>query len=232
MIDKLYIKPEVKRKLEAYVRHCKFEISGLGEVEEIDGKLVVTNIFLLKQEGSGASTTLDPEALSLFLTDYVMEGGDPSKLKWWWHSHCHMNAYWSSTDDKCMNSFSPGDYFVATVMNKKGEQRSRLDFYKPLRASVDNLPLELYYEGQETLDEEIKKEIEEKVTELVLTVPKGKWSKGKTGNNSFTSKYRDDDIPPYFTEHEFNLMANEYGLTFNELLEQEGMALHASGYVY
>jgi len=250
MIKAIHILPEARAKMEAYVRNCPFEISGLGTIEERGDMLLVTDVFLLEQSGSAGSTTLDPESLSKFVVEMAMAGKDPSQLKFWWHSHVNMGCYWSGTDDKCMDAFKPGDYFIGTVANKKGESRTRLDIYDPIRASVDNIPLITAID--EEMDIAVCLEIKAKVTEEVL--PHFVMGTGKWGRSCHPAGQRSrsrppllddsdlllpeidltglsDDAPLCYSEEEFSNLAKEMGMSFDELLTQEQMELQ-HGYVF
>jgi hypothetical protein len=247
MIKRILILPEVKRRFEAYITHCKFEISGLGMVEEIGNDLVITEIFLLEQEGSAASTVLDPAALAKFVTELAMSGKDTSKLKWWWHSHVNFGCYWSKTDDTCMDNFKPNDYFIATVGNKNGESKTRLDIYNPLRVSVDDMPLEIYHETSIDAEviAEVIAEIKEKVSEVVLFAPQ--YSRKSRTTPPATIPFDDGDFydpdvdeldfdsdsmfSNCFSEEEFQSLADGMGITFDELLVQENMQL-SHGWVF
>lgn len=249
MIKAIHILPEARAKMEAYVRNCPFEISGLGTVENHPDMLLVTDVFLLEQVGSAGSTILDPKSLSKFVTDMAMGGGDPSELKFWWHSHVNMPCYWSGTDHECMDAFKPGDYFIGTVCNKMGESRTRLDIYDPIRTSVDDIPLLTAVDS--TMEEEVCLEIKDKVTEQVLphfVMGKGKWSRSHSAGQRAKSQLPllddsdlllpeidltglSDDAPLCYSEDEFSNLAKEMGMSFDELLVQEQMEL-SHGWVF
>ena len=187
MVDKVFILPEVKERMQAYIDHCKFEISGLGMVEEREEGLVITEIFLLEQEGSGGSTTLDPAALAKFVTELALKGVDTSKLKFWWHSHVNFQCFWSGTDHACMDAFGVKDYFIATVGNKKGESRTRIDVYGDLRMFKDDVPLRVLPTAESIqMEKEVKAEIKEKVKEIAV-IP-GKWGAAGRNTGDFTRK--------------------------------------------
>lgn len=226
MIKSIHILPEAKAKMEAYIRNCPFEISGLGSVEERGNMLVITDVYLLEQVGSEVSTVLDPKQLSKFVVDMAMAGGDTSKLKFWWHSHVNSECYWSKTDQDCMDAFHPGDYFIATVGNKLGDSRTRLDIYKPIRTTVDDIPLISLIDSEQ--EKAIQAEIAAKVTKAPEII-RSKWKQGLTSPTKGGSPL--GPVRTCYPVEEFKQLATEMGMTLNELLIQENMEC-SNGLVY
>lgn len=119
---KVYIKPECYAEIQHYVAKSSVEISGLGRIQKAsDGSMVVTSVYLLKQENGPASTDIDPEAMSSLLYE---TRNDPGDLNFWWHSHVNMNVFWSGTDMDTITDFGSKGYLLSTVFNKKGEYRT------------------------------------------------------------------------------------------------------------
>ena len=142
----VYITQTALKKLETYIGLCKYEISGLGSVEQIGKNVRVTDIFLFKQTVSSASTDLDIGSISDFMVECINKGIDTSKLKCWWHSHVDFSTFWSATDTATMERFN-NDWMVSIVGNKKREYLTRLDVYNPFRISIDKLCLRIYRRG-------------------------------------------------------------------------------------
>lgn len=177
-VPTVFITEEAHRLMEFYVNNCKEEISGLGEVEIIDGKFVIQNIFLLKQKVSGAATDIDENGVAEFLEQYITGGGNPEKLKLWWHSHARMGTFWSSTDEDQCKDFQ-NDWMISIVTNHKGEFRCRIDWYTPIRFTLDKVDLDVYNKVNYFSDEQtltLLNEIEEKVEKNCVP-----WNKGVVG---------------------------------------------------
>lgn len=105
------------------------EVSGLGEVEVQDGKIIVTRIFLLPQIVSGGSTVMETAGLAAFLGAY----DNPEKLKLWWHSHGQGSVFWSTTDTATIKMLmGMGEWLLSVVFNSHGEYLGRLDVMKPV----------------------------------------------------------------------------------------------------
>ena len=152
-------------RLLLYARRCPVEIGGLGTVAADADGLLITDVFLLAQKVSASDTELDTEALFDFLARHVAEGGNPAQVRLWWHSHADMDVAWSETDRATIRSL-PGDFWVALLVNRRGEVVCRLDAFLPRRQTWE-LPLVEVLDpagrDPETLCRAIDREILEKV---------------------------------------------------------------------
>jgi hypothetical protein len=163
----VYITPEAKSKLEAYLRLAgSDEISGLGAVDTVGGAMLVTEVYLFEQRVSGASTILDMDDVSKWLDEAGKNGVPLEKIKLWFHSHPFCSSAqalnWSGTDDATCNQWENG-WMLAILGNGKGHYKCRLDFYDPARFTLDNLAMEIYAPMDEKLLEEMKAEVASKI---------------------------------------------------------------------
>lgn len=159
------IRPEAMKKIKMYVQACDIEISGLGEIISLGaGKFEVTDVFLYNQTCTGTSTSLSNEDLTRFAIDRLNAGKDVEKIRFWWHSHVDMDAFWSGQDERAIEVIE-SDYLVSFVMNKRGEYRIRFDFFKPCRLTLDETIVTMKSEESVSAEEfaAVKVEIEEKV---------------------------------------------------------------------
>ena len=162
-IPKVFILPEAKKKLDLFIELARGEISGLGDVVQINEyDFLIEDLFILDQECTGSKTKLDQEKIGQMITQLVVMGKDTAKTKLWWHSHVNMGVFWSVTDDDTAAEFNNG-WMLCLVGDKKGNTLVRLDIFKPFHITIDNLPLIVKLGDDEVLKEEIKKEIKEKV---------------------------------------------------------------------
>jgi len=69
-IQRVWMDPAAHEKLWAWVGLAKGEVSMLGLVEEFDGEPCVTDIFLVKQTCTPASTDMDLPHLDVTLGTY------------------------------------------------------------------------------------------------------------------------------------------------------------------
>jgi len=164
--DALYIDPIALKKIQYWTDAADGEVSGLGILEQEDGKMIVKEAFILDQECSAADTELEPEAISKLMTDIIRSGKDPGKLKFWWHSHVNMGVFWSGTDDECAETLST-EFAFSLVVNKSKERRARLDLYAPFRITVDHVRLIEISEEDEDLKKKCEEDVKEKVKSKV-----------------------------------------------------------------
>lgn len=124
------ILPETRMMLDLYIGQCPQEISGLGEVELHGGQLVAPRIYLLDQEVTSSETVMSAATIARF-TGQMHEAGRPLEaFRFWWHSHCHHAAYFSTTDEQTIANF--GDtvpWLLSYVANRAGESEARLDIF-------------------------------------------------------------------------------------------------------
>ena len=120
----------------------KSEIGGMATViKDPEGNWHVEEPVILKQEISGANTSLDKDELAKYYTKTAMFMQEKwPKLDYrflWWHSHHTMAAFWSGTDHKAIEEFSDGDMSFALVVNLKQEYKFRISIWKPIEVAQD-----------------------------------------------------------------------------------------------
>lgn len=179
----IHITPLALAKLRLYIMSCPVEISGLGHVEEIEGRRVITDVFLLRQDASSERTELEAQAVLDFLAAHVAGGGDAASLRLWWHSHADVSPGWSTTDEETIEGFG-GEYLVSIVGNRRGEFLVRIDVFAPQRTvhqEVELVPVEeAGAVDEEALRAGIAVEVREKVRTFVRLDPSD-LAEGATG---------------------------------------------------
>lgn len=135
--------PEVYDKIMWWVNRSPIEISGFGKVQFINGVPTVTSAYLVEQVNTSADTEIDDKALSKLMYQTREDAGH---MNFWWHSHVNMGVFWSGTDHAAIEQIGKHGWCLATVFNKKAEQRTAIyqggsDFFPPIW--VDNLDLEI-----------------------------------------------------------------------------------------
>lgn len=181
-------------KMKVYIETATGEISGLGFVRNVGIDFYVHDLILLDQSCTYATTDLDEQAVSDFFLECIENGVDVSELKLWWHSHAHMGTFWSGTDEDTISKLSD-EWMLSIVANKSGDILGRLDIYKPLRVTFNELPVKIYYPIDEELREELKEEVHEKVKNTVTVYSYTKPSSGNVGIH-----VNNDDEMKEFTE--------------------------------
>jgi hypothetical protein len=158
----VFILPEARRKLDAYIQLCKLEISGLGTVTQYGNNFLIEDIFLFKQQASIGETNLDGAAIANFLIQLIEEGIDPNKVKLWWHSHANNHCFWSDIDDSTIDLFNNG-WMISIVGNHMDTYLTRVDLYEPIRVGINEVKLKTYLELGDEFKKGIQAEIQTKV---------------------------------------------------------------------
>lgn len=153
-------------KLLTYIRNVENEVGGIGSVKVTStGDFLVTDIFLIEQTVSGASTNLSPQGVAKFLVERKRQHpeDDLSGYQLWWHSHYNFNTFWSGIDTGTIAELGENfDWLLSIVGNQNGDLLARVDMLAPFRVSLDEL--EITHGLMPTEDvEAIKTEIREKV---------------------------------------------------------------------
>lgn len=167
---RLYLLPEVEERIRHYTTLAAGEVSGLGTVEEFNGGFLVTDLFLPKQTCSPGGTELDQDSVATVIMELDQAGVDSGALRFWHHSHGNLDVFWSHTDEQCINNLANGDYVLSLVTNKKGHTLARLDIFKPVRITVDQVPVSVRSRNDALLDM-CRQEIQEKVANTVPFAP-------------------------------------------------------------
>jgi len=174
----IYLSTEAYLKMKYYTDLVEGEVSGLGRSEIISPtEIMITDIFLLKQEVTSTNTEIDKDDLSKFLLEQNKSDQDVKTINVWWHSHDTMEAFFSTTDDDTASGFVTDGFIISIVTNKAGKFLGRIDFYKPLKSIIDENEINvLPYIEDPKLKLVLEKEIDDKVTEKNFNQY---WKKGK-----------------------------------------------------
>ncbi len=124
---------ETWQTMMSYIHACPVEVNGFGYVTQT-GPLdfYVYNILILEQEASMASVNVSESVLHRHLLEMVREGRSTGDMRFQWHSHVNMEAYFSSTDTANIEAYARG-WMLSLVANKRGEFEARLDVFEPFR---------------------------------------------------------------------------------------------------
>jgi len=195
---RIIIDETVYRKIYRWINASEFEVSGLGNivVDEDTNTIYVVDAILIKQENSRAETEMNANAINKAMYDLRNAEGE---LRWWWHSHVNMPAFWSGTDTDTMKQLSEHGWFVSTVFNKMKEYQSAItqsfvptspsNYFngRPVYAFIDNISTLVDYNliKKEEI-EEWDKQYDENVknTTQSYSYPNGNW--GKNYDNTYS----------------------------------------------
>ena len=149
---KCYLTNECARKMKYYVDATESEISGYGKSEFRDGDIYITDVVIMKQRCTGASTNLaelGEGSQADFLMELIKRGENAIHWNVWWHSHANMGVFWSQTDNQNIAEQSNnGGYLVSLVTNKQGKYKTRFDIYPK---DVSPLKMHTYFKAQDDI---------------------------------------------------------------------------------
>lgn len=190
----IYITSKAFLTMKYFIEESEGEITGLGKVklvmreseEKVDDiysfyrtptpkpSLLIYDIEILPQEATGGSATLDEEALAKFLYQRIKQKKNVEDYKVWWHSHGFIQTFFSGTDTDTIDNSTEFPYLISIVGNKTGNFLTRLDIYKPLRLTIEDIELKVEPDNSKPIREECKKEIKQKVRVRKIEWPEEK----------------------------------------------------------
>lgn len=130
---KLLVELSVWQQMMAFVLACPVEVNGFGYVSQVDTNIYrLDEVFILDQLATAASVEVTAEALARHLFEMSQQNIDPSRMRFQWHSHVNMEAYFSGTDLDNIDNYA-SDWMMSLVANKAGNFQARLDVYRPFR---------------------------------------------------------------------------------------------------
>ena len=156
---KISLSQTVWQKIWALTNGCQVEISGLGVVDE-DDPLHGDDLFVPKQVCGPGSTLMDDDAVMKLTADLHAKGVNPKRISLWWHSHCKMDPFWSSTDNDNIERLATDGALLSIVTSQKGTYKARIDIFEPIRHTfhdVDVVVDEIPVITQEWVDEALKR---------------------------------------------------------------------------
>lgn len=150
------------------------ECSGFGTVsivrEGLETQLRIQEVYLLEQRNSQGSSNISPTAMGKLEYDVYRDSqaeglSEVPGLRWWWHSHVNMEAFWSGTDKQTLLELSKEGWMSATVFNLHGEYRTCFVAQSagmPI-VMLDDLDLDIDAHVPETLKAEWTAEFDAKI---------------------------------------------------------------------
>lgn len=139
---KIWIRAKANQTIERWADIAPGEFQCWGEVTEHSNDageltdLVIEEVFLPRQENSGADSELPDEGFTELMTEIIKE--DPEKgpdrigrMRAWIHSHASFGTFFSGRDTATIGEFAGygWPYGVFLVVNKKGERTARFDYF-------------------------------------------------------------------------------------------------------
>jgi len=155
-VPEVHLSMKALQQIWAWTDIADEEWSGLGYIREdfsgLTPKIIIENVYLVKQVNSAASTKMDSKDVNRLITDLLVADKDPKWLRCWIHSHGSGSVFWSNTDEKTCQIYADEGYMVSIVVNKNRHLIARLNIYEPFRLSIDTLPVVYQYTDQQTIN--------------------------------------------------------------------------------
>lgn len=177
-------RPQLKISIDAYKKMKAYadisspkEIGGLGIISSKDRIFVLEDVVIVEQTVDSAECELQADSIAAYIEEMMENGGDPSKIRCWWHSHATMKAFWSGTDQDTITKWGSND-LIAVVVNVSGDIEACYMCKSP--AMVVNMDVSIDWGLSEDQMNKIREEVKKKCTYLP---PQNKWSKNNKSNN-------------------------------------------------
>ena len=234
---KLYVTPEAWIKLMCFIHLIgAYEISGFGRLQEDEeGKTLVTDFDILKQEVRGAYVEASEDAVM----DFIRRTPKEQRGQWTldWHSHVEMGTTPSSTDwgnYKEMLAARMNAQFPFMIVNKRQEVTSHCYISESRHPQIDMVLL------QGSVSEDRMFEIYEQCKAKVETLCTKYVSKPvttttyNTGYSRFwdkSSNYKNSRVGYGTTPYDYDYY-NEYYGDYDDYEDEEVIAAKKAGYVF
>lgn len=162
----LMIPLSVWQKMFAYIQACPIEVNGFGYIDRTGpSEFELTDVFILDQVATAASVDVTAQAINDHMYTMISEGRNTGSLRFQWHSHVNMQAYFSSTDTGNIEQFgATSDWMLSLVANKRYQFEARLDVYRPFRV-WSPVEVQIIAPVEESLRDFAQAEIKAKVKE-------------------------------------------------------------------
>lgn len=196
----IYITYETKRKLDYYIMLTNNEISGFGHVVPYRQGLLITDVFIVKQECSSSESDMSQEAIADMLLEMVLCDIDTSTIKLWFHSHAKMKTFWSKTDTDTIAILAKDSWLLSIVGSHIDTYLTRLDIDSPIHLTLDNLDLEVITPFNAELRDSIKDEIASKVTVIKYEFKKDKEQKNNGKQSGYVTRQISETTGYYLTD--------------------------------
>lgn len=157
-------------KMIRYTRAVEGEISGMANVDwdKKHVNLVVSEVYLLKQEATTGTVQLEDQAVDDFMLEIILNGATQTP-RLWWHSHYDFEPFFSSVDEDTIKRY--GDktksFWVAICINQKGNMEAKAILKEPKEQIIEKLSIRITpalpsYEPTEEIKEEVKAKVKMK----------------------------------------------------------------------
>ena len=135
----MYIVAKEMAKIRAWTAMAEGEVGGFGEATVENNEVHVSRVFLIQQEAGAAHVDYSPEAVAGMIAKW---GDRAEHVRFQWHSHADMEAFFSPTDTDNIETLNNGAWLASLVVNRAGKYKARIDAYRPFRVTINATILE------------------------------------------------------------------------------------------
>lgn len=172
----VHIEEHCMRDMQGWCDQTDSEVSGFGIVDVEDGHYYVRKVYFPLQYGGPGYTFIPGESRArlnysmnkrfqeqnpkLSLVE-AMEQSPANKVKLWFHTHPTFGTFWSGTDDNEAQSQMEyhGDWSLSIVLNHKRDILVRTDIMKPVRITIDELPIKIIDSTSKPIKRNYRKDV-------------------------------------------------------------------------
>lgn len=163
---KVYVKPKAWSMMSYWARlggRKSREFTCFGRAVFEHGVFCVTDVYLVKQEGTSGGVDGDEEDINRLMVELYEKGIEPDEaFRCWIHSHPGSGStatYLSGTDEENIERYLTGAFLISIVLDKNGDHPyCRVDLKEP-RWSVEadlEVDMRLTEEERKAAEEEFK----------------------------------------------------------------------------
>ena len=165
-VPTVYYTTKAWHSIQYLVSRCPQEVGWLGLVDMLeDGDYLITDIYVPLQTVHGAETDIDEDAMEALFDQIIDEGNDPSKLRYWGHSHVNMGVGPSGQDENQLEEYLDAcDWFIRGIYNKQGA--AKVDVFDRTKQKVfqcvDGIPV------HDLIDPDLRKHLDDEIKGNVI----------------------------------------------------------------
>lgn len=175
---KIYLTEELKNKLDIISCYTESEVAGwlTGEVKE--GKIILDDILIPKQDASSGDVELKPNGTVELRKEFKNRC---SRILGHFHTHPRMGTFWSITDESNMDAIvAPRNFFIFIVGSER-KYLIKIELNNPFRISFDKVPFTVVSKENNKLKEEMLELIKQRVEKPKITFTQTSQLKEKPG---------------------------------------------------
>jgi len=155
------IKQSAYNKMMFYVMNAPGEVGGYGKVSRRGNSFLIEDVIVLEQSNGHSHNHISQDAIFRFMNQMRKRGLSTEGYNLSWHSHNDFGAFFSGEDKEHIESLANSRFTLSIVTNKMFDHVCRVDFYRPVRYGIENLPLKVIPEISRVRAAQFKEEMDQ-----------------------------------------------------------------------